>query len=92
MPSRRRPGSVLALRREPAARAARSQKGDAPDSDGNCYVYDGCPADGQVELCAFQNLQHAWAGAPVCEGCIGSGAGFKSATKLQWEFFKKYAW
>jgi poly(3-hydroxybutyrate) depolymerase len=59
---------------------------------GQCYLYDGCPPDGQVELCTFTNLPHAWAGAPTCPGCIGSGAGFASATQLEWAFFKKYAW
>jgi polyhydroxybutyrate depolymerase len=61
-------------------------------NDGQCYLYDGCPADGQVELCTFPTLAHAWAGAPVCAGCIGSGVGFPSATQLEWDFFKKYAW
>ncbi len=61
-------------------------------NDGQCYLYDGCPADGQVELCTFPTLAHAWAGAPTCQNCIGSGAGFASATELEWAFFKKYAW
>jgi polyhydroxybutyrate depolymerase len=61
-------------------------------SNGSCYVYDGCPADGQVEMCSFQDLPHAWAGAPVCPSCIGEGPSYASATQLQWEFFKKYAW
>jgi poly(3-hydroxybutyrate) depolymerase len=61
-------------------------------NDGQCLLYDGCPADGQVELCTFPNLSHAWAGSPVCQGCIGSGTGFPSATQLEWAFFKKYAW
>jgi poly(3-hydroxybutyrate) depolymerase len=60
--------------------------------DGQCYLYDGCPADGQVELCTFNNLEHAWAGATSCENCIGSGMGYASATQIQWDFFKKYAW
>ena len=60
--------------------------------DGQCYLYDGCPADGQVELCTFTNMSHAWAGAPVCQSCIGSGSAYASATQLQWSFFKKYAW
>jgi polyhydroxybutyrate depolymerase len=60
--------------------------------DGQCYLYDGCPADGQVELCTFTNMSHAWAGAPVCPSCIGSGATYASATQLEWSFFKKYAW
>jgi polyhydroxybutyrate depolymerase len=61
-------------------------------NNGQCYVYDGCPADAQVELCTFTNLPHAWAGAQTCTGCIGSGAGYPSATQLEWSFFKKYAW
>jgi poly(3-hydroxybutyrate) depolymerase len=61
-------------------------------NNGQCYVYDGCPPDGQVEACTFTNMAHAWAGSPVCQGCIGSGTGFASATQLEWAFFKKYAW
>ena len=61
-------------------------------NNGQCYLYDGCPADGQVELCTFTNMSHAWAGSTTCPSCIGSGAGYVSATQLQWSFFKKYAW
>ncbi len=68
------------------------EPGTTMGNNGQCYLYDGCPADGQVELCTFTNLPHAWAGAPTCPGCIGSGAGFASATQLEWDFFKKYAW
>ena len=60
--------------------------------DGQCYVYDGCPSDAQVELCTFTSLNHAWAGSTVCPSCIGTGAGYTSATQLEWSFFKKYAW
>lgn len=61
--------------------------------DGQCYVYDGCPADGQVELCTFTGAGHCWAGGST----TGSGASFAcstyaSATQLEWSFFKKYAW
>lgn len=28
-------------------------------SNGSCYLYDGCPADGQVEMCAFQGMPHS---------------------------------
>ena len=59
---------------------------------GQCFLYDGCPTGGQVEMCSFPTLGHAWAGAPVCGSCIGSGMGFQSATQLEWDFFKKYAW
>lgn len=63
-----------------------------PETLGQCFLYDGCPAGGQVEMCTFPTLGHAWAGAPVCASCIGSGIGFQSATQLEWDFFKKYAW
>ena len=56
---------------------------------GQCYLYDGCPKDGQVELCTFTGMGHMWAG--------GQGTGFAAptyanATQLEWDFFKKYAW
>ena len=66
--------------------------GTTMGNNGQCYLYDGCPMDGQVEVCTFTNMAHAWAGSPVCQGCIGSGTGFASATQLEWAFFKKYAW
>jgi polyhydroxybutyrate depolymerase len=61
--------------------------------DGQCYVYDGCPSDGQVELCTFTGMGHCWAGGSTA----GSGGTFScptytSATQLEWNFFKKYAW
>jgi polyhydroxybutyrate depolymerase len=60
---------------------------------GQCYLYDGCPADGQVELCTFTGMNHGWAGG----NNMGMGATFAfptyaSATKLEWDFWKKYAW
>jgi polyhydroxybutyrate depolymerase len=65
---------------------------NGPSGNGQCYIYDGCPTDGQVQACIFTDLPHAWAGAPVCESCIGDGVGWASATQLEWAFFKKYAW
>lgn len=61
-------------------------------NNGQCYLYDGCPSDGQVELCTFTGLNHAWAGSTTCTDCIGTGAGYPSATTLEWSFFKQYAW
>jgi polyhydroxybutyrate depolymerase len=69
-----------------------AEMGPTAGKDGNCYLYDGCPPDGQVALCTFAGMPHAWAGAASCPGCIGSGAGYTSATQLEWDFFKKYAW
>jgi polyhydroxybutyrate depolymerase len=59
---------------------------------GQCYVYDGCPADGQVELCTFNGMGHCWAGGTGAGGPGGSCSGYPSATELEWSFFKKYAW
>ncbi|HEX4340004.1 MAG TPA: alpha/beta hydrolase-fold protein [Polyangiaceae bacterium] len=69
-----------------------AEPGTMSADTGQCYLYDGCPADGQVEACTFTNMPHAWAGAAQCPGCIGTGAGYASATQLEWDFFKKYAW
>lgn len=59
---------------------------------GTCYLYDGCPADGQVELCTFEGMDHCWAGGST------SGAGadsacptYADATALEWAFFEKFA-
>jgi polyhydroxybutyrate depolymerase len=61
--------------------------------DGQCYLYDGCPADGQVELCTFTGMGHCYAGG-AASGSNGtfSCPTYASATTLQWSFFKKYAW
>ena len=56
---------------------------------GQCYLYDGCPADGQVELCTFTGMAHCWAGGAVVANSCPS---YASATELEWDFFKKYAW
>ena len=60
---------------------------------GQCYLYDGCPADGQVELCTFNGMMHVWAGGPAGNGVVAYGAPtYASATQLEWAFWKKYAW
>jgi polyhydroxybutyrate depolymerase len=62
-------------------------------STGQCYLYDGCPADGQVELCTFNGMGHCWAGGNDTPDAGGSACPtYASATALQWSFFKKYAW
>lgn len=60
---------------------------------GQCYVYDGCPADGQVELCTFTGMSHCWAGgSTAAQGALNACPTYASATALEWAFFKKYAW
>jgi poly(3-hydroxybutyrate) depolymerase len=60
---------------------------------GQCYVYDGCPADGQVELCTFTGMGHCWAGGSTGDGGAPFGCPtYASATQLEWDFFKKHAW
>lgn len=60
--------------------------------DGQCYVYDGCPADGQVELCTFTGMGHCWAGGSTGNGGMGGCPTYASATQLEWAFFKAHAW
>jgi len=56
--------------------------------NGTCAVFDGCPADGQVELCTFTAMGHCWAGGSGTFGC----SNYQSATQLEWDFFKQHAW
>jgi polyhydroxybutyrate depolymerase len=67
-----------------------------PVENGHCEVYQGCPADGQVELCIFHGMGHCWAGGVADAGDSGSGTfacpAYERATNLQWNFFKQYAW
>ena len=57
---------------------------------GTCQIYDGCPADGQVEICTFANMIHCWAGG--LGSSLYSCSGYESATQLEWQFFKDHAW
>ena len=67
--------------------------GTTSGDNGQCYLYDGCPADGQVELCTFNGMGHVWAGGPAGNGLVAYGAPtYASATQLEWDFWKKYAW
>lgn len=59
---------------------------------GQCYLYDGCPEDGQVELCTFDGMGHCWAGGAEKGSAGNSCPKYASATELEWTFFKKYAW
>ncbi len=58
---------------------------------GTCDYYVGCPSDGQVALCVFKGMPHCWAGG-AADGGIFSCPTYASATQLEWDFFKKYAW
>ncbi|MFO0612296.1 MAG: PHB depolymerase family esterase [Polyangiaceae bacterium] len=62
-----------------------------PIKNGECLLYDGCPPDGQVELCRFKGMEHCWAGG---DPNVGSDAcpDYERATELTWAFWKKYAW
>jgi polyhydroxybutyrate depolymerase len=60
---------------------------------GQCYEFDGCPTDGQVKLCTFTGMGHCWAGGGAGDGGPAFGCPtYASATQLEWDFFKKYAW
>jgi poly(3-hydroxybutyrate) depolymerase len=58
---------------------------------GQCLLYDGCPADGQVELCTFNGMDHCWAGG-AADTNGNACPTYADATQLQWSFFKTYAW
>lgn len=60
--------------------------------NGQCYLYDGCPADGQVELCTFTGMGHCWAGGGGDGGSAFGCPTYASATQLEWTFFKQHAW
>jgi polyhydroxybutyrate depolymerase len=66
------------------------EEGDG-GGQGQCYLYDGCPADGQVELCTFNGMGHCYAGGSSTSGMFSCST-YPSATDLQWAFFKTYAW
>lgn len=67
---------------------------------GSCEYYKGCPADGQVVFCSFDEpaggageaiTGHAWSGGSN----MNSGFAIpptENASELGWAFFKKYAW
>jgi polyhydroxybutyrate depolymerase len=57
---------------------------------GTCKYFDGCPADGQVALCTFPGMGHCWAGGQT--GSVFACPTYASATALEWQFFKDYAW
>jgi poly(3-hydroxybutyrate) depolymerase len=57
---------------------------------GQCRIYDGCPADGQVELCTFIGMAHCWAGGDASDS--NACPTFANATQLEWQFFKDHAW
>jgi poly(3-hydroxybutyrate) depolymerase len=58
---------------------------------GQCYIYDGCPPDGQVELCTFNGMSHEWAGGSNASSAFGD-PNYASATQLEWDFFEAHAW
>ena len=62
-----------------------------PVMNGTCQLFDGCPADGQVELCSFNGMAHCWAGGVANTGSFSCPT-YASATALEWAFWKQYAW
>jgi polyhydroxybutyrate depolymerase len=61
--------------------------------NGQCYLYDGCPADGQVELCTFASMGHCWAGGSQSgQSSAFACPTYANATQIEWAFWKKYAW
>jgi len=57
---------------------------------GTCEYYRNCQ-DGQVTLCHFDGMGHAWAGGDIL-GSLFSDGSKASASEIGWAFFKRYAW
>jgi polyhydroxybutyrate depolymerase len=64
---------------------------DVAVENGTCKYYDGCPTNGQVAICTLTGMGHCWAGG-AAESTENGCPGWASATDLEWQFFKKYAW
>ncbi len=56
---------------------------------GTCDYHRGCPAHGQVALCHFDWMGHAWAGGA---GGANADPDMESASELAWKFWREYAW
>lgn len=90
------PSALGVIGTEPAADAWAEKNGcsltttSRAVTGGTCFHYEGCPADGQVELCTFDAMGHCWAGGNASAG-IYSCPEKASATQLEWDFFKQYA-
>lgn len=59
--------------------------------NGTCSYYDDCPLDAQVAICVMHGMAHCWAGGAK-ESSENGCPSYASATQLEWDFFKKYAW
>ena len=71
---------------------------------GRCEYFKGCAANGQVAMCTFSPTPpmsdevfrgHGWSGGYEPQPVNLSGYAIpetEDATRLTWEFFKKYAW
>jgi poly(3-hydroxybutyrate) depolymerase len=91
------PGSPPVTGAEPSATAWAAHNGCGTTTTtrtvqgGTCIHYEGCPVGGQVELCTFDNMAHCWAGGAAGAG-VFSCPTYESATRLEWQFWKDYAW
>jgi polyhydroxybutyrate depolymerase len=91
------PGSLGVVGVTPSATAWAAKNGCSTTTTtrtvqgGTCLHYEGCPVGGQVELCTFPGMGHCWAGGAASAGIYACPT-VASATTLEWEFFKQYAW
>jgi polyhydroxybutyrate depolymerase len=65
-----------------------------PIEGGHCERHVGCPKDGDVTFCQFDDMCHGWAGhgtgSLFCTWDFGSGPGYEDATALIWRFFEAH--
>ena len=57
-----------------------------PVKAGTCDWYRDCDEGGQVVMCSFPDMAHAWAGSEY--NLYGTGPDYENANELIWSFFK----
>lgn len=80
---------VLARDRWVARNGCSSEVDSRPVYGGTCDYNRGCPPHGQVALCHFDGMAHAWAGGL---GPANSDPDRERASELAWKFWQDYAW
>ena len=91
------PGSLAVFGSQPSATAWAAHNGCSTTTStrtivgGSCLHYEGCPPGGQVELCTFDAMGHCWAGGAATSWVYACPL-YASATQLEWQFWKTYAW
>ena len=80
---------VLARNRWVERNGCAAEVDSRPVDGGTCDYNRGCPDHGQVALCHFEGMAHAWAGG---QGSSNADPNRENAAELAWKFWKEFAW